>query len=210
MQPASANDELSAPAKGIALRLWTAARTEFSLRGYHGGRVQGIARRAGCNVALLYRHWSSKKALYLEVLKSVWMSKRPAAAAVVEERGGAEGVVSAYLDALFADPEGAQILVREYLDGGPFLAQLVEADRSLVDPIRQTAMALAAGNGTALRPGLDPQMAALTIGGIAALAASAEEAARPFFDEPVSTQAWRRHLTDLLLRGLIGPSPAEP
>ena len=58
----------------IAERLWDAARTEFSLRGYHGARVQGIARRAGCNVALLYRHWASKSALYSEVLRSIWRS----------------------------------------------------------------------------------------------------------------------------------------
>ncbi len=44
---------------GIAERLWQSARVEFSRRGYHGARVQGIARGAACNVALIYRHWTS-------------------------------------------------------------------------------------------------------------------------------------------------------
>jgi TetR/AcrR family transcriptional regulator len=193
------------PAKGIASRLRGAARAEFSVRGYHGARVQGIARRAGCNVALLYRHWSSKKALYLDLLKAVWTSVQASVSAVLAQGSGAEKVVGAYLQALLSDPEGAQILVREYLDGSPFLSQLVQADPALIVTIRQAAQSLVTGNGSSLRPGVDPLMAALTIGGLAALAASAEEATRPFLDETVPIERWRRHLTDLLLHGLVGP-----
>jgi TetR/AcrR family transcriptional regulator len=198
----STPESVHAPAKGIAVRLWASARSEFSLRGYHGARVQGIARRAGCNVALLYRHWTSKKALYLEVLKSVWTGKSDAVASLLAHGAGSPGSVDAFLDAFLSDAEGAQILVREYLDGGPFLAQLVESDAGLVEPVRQAVRSLG-GNGGALRPGLDPLMAAFTIGGLAALAASAQEAARPFLAEPVSTETWRRHLNDVLARGLL-------
>ncbi len=190
-------------ARGIAARLWAAARAEFSQRGYHGARVQGIARRAGCNVALLYRHWASKKALYLEVLKSVFVGKSVAIAELVERGSGAPGLVGAYLDALLSDPEGAQILVREYLDGGPFLSQLASAEPSTLEPLRAAAARFAGGNGAALRPGVDPMLAALTIGGLAALVASAPEAARTLLDRPVSLEAWRRHLYDLLLHGLL-------
>src|SRR6516164_9332438 len=77
----------------IAERLWDAARTEFSLRGYHGARVQGIARRAGCNVALLYRHWASKSALYSEVLRSIWRSILGEVVQLMEQGRGAPAVV---------------------------------------------------------------------------------------------------------------------
>jgi len=205
VQPVPVTERAPAPAKGIASRLWSAARTEFSMRGYHGARVQGIARRAGCNVALLYRHWASKKALYLDVLGSVWTGSNAAVAKLLERDTGAPGVVSAYLDALLADPEGAQILVREYLDGAPFLSQLIERDPAVVEPFRRAVATLMGGNGSSLRPGLDPLMAALTIGGVAALAASAQEAARPFFDSPPPLEAWRNHLSDLLLHGMLRP-----
>ncbi len=185
------------------MKLWSAARTEFSVRGYHGARVQGIARRAGCNVALLYRHWSSKKALYLEVLRSVWTGKTDAITRLLEQGGGAPAVVSAYLEALLADPEGAQILVREYLDGGPFLSQLVASDPEIVAPVRSALEVLESGNGTSLRPGLDPVLAAFTIGGLAALVASTQNAASPFVERHVSLEEWRRHLSDLLLNGLL-------
>ncbi len=205
VQPVLGTERSSAPAKGIASRLWSAARTEFSTRGYHGARVQGIAHRAGCNVALLYRHWTSKKALYLDVLGSVWTDSSAAVAKLLEKNQGARGVVSAYLDALLADPEGAQILIREYLDGAPFVSQLVLRERSLSEPFRQAVATLAAGDGSPLAPGLDPLMTALTIGGVAALAASAPEVARSFFDTPPTREAWRDHLSDLLLHGLLRP-----
>jgi TetR/AcrR family transcriptional regulator len=144
------------------------------------------------------------------VLKSVWSGKSEAVASLWAQGAGAPGAVNAYLDAFLSDAEGAQILVRECLDGGPFLAQLVESDAGLVEPVRQAVSALVGGNGSTVRPGLDPLMAALTIGGLAALAASAQGAARPFFAEPVSTEAWRRHLSDVLVRGLLGTEPARP
>src|SRR5512137_265242 len=109
---------LGPPRSGIAERIWNAARMEFSKRGYHGARVQGIARGASCNVALIYRHWSSKKALYLDILRSVWLSAATEIADLVQNGpGGAEAVVSAYLDAMMKDEMGAQVLIREYLDG---------------------------------------------------------------------------------------------
>src|ERR687888_512374 len=118
---------------GIAERLWDASRVEFSLRGYHGARVRAIARRAGCNVALLYRHWSSKKALYLELLRSIWQGMLREIVSLMEGGSGAPAVVGA----------------------------------------------------------------------------SAHEASRPFFELPVQPEAWRRHLYDLLLHGLMACPPAD-
>jgi len=194
---------------GIAERLWDAARIEFSQRGYHGARVQGIARRAGCNVALLYRHWSSKKALYLDVLRTVWQAQAREVTAFLERGSGAPAVVSAYLDALLQDPVGAQVVVRELLDGGPFLALLVEAEPALLEPLRLAAARLTppeAGNGggQSLRPGLDPLLAVLSVGGLATLVASAHGVTRLFVDREVTAEQWRDHLHDLLVNGLIG------
>jgi len=194
---------------GIAERLWEASRLEFSQRGYHGARVQGIARRAGCNVALLYRHWSSKKALYLEVLRSVWQGKLSEIMSLMDQGRGAPAVVSAYVDTNMRDPVGSQILVREFLDGGPFLSQIVAADPSLVEPVRRAARALSDGE-RALRPGVDGMLAVISIGALAALVSSAHEATRLLLSEPVAAETWRRHLNDLLLHGVLPCPPAAP
>lgn len=189
---------------GIAERLWDAARIEFSLRGYHGARVQGIARRAGCNVALLYRHWASKKALYLDVLRKVWEATSLDIATFMEQGpGGAESVVGAYLDAMLRDPVGAQIFVREYLDGAPHLHQLALIDPALVSRVRDAARALVADGSKGTRPGLDPTLAVLTIGGLAAFCASSHESSRIFLETPVTPDQLRQHLYDLLLHGVL-------
>jgi TetR/AcrR family transcriptional regulator len=197
---------------GIAERLWEASRVEFSLRGYHGARVQGIARRAGCNVALLYRHWSSKKALYLDVLRAMWQGMLREVVALIETGRGAPAVVGAYLDANMRNTVGAQILIREFLDGGPFLSQLLAAEPALVEPLRSVAGTLAESgpDGQAFRAGVDPMLAVLTIGGLAALVASAHDATRPFFAEPIPPETWRKHIYDLMLHGIVaGPPPDD-
>jgi AcrR family transcriptional regulator len=167
--------------------------------------VQGIARGASCNVALMYRHWASKRALYLDILRAVWLGAASEILRVLE--GGPaspSAVVGAYLDAMMRDPMGAQILIREYLDGGPFLRELAEKEPELARPVVQAATSIQGSNGHALRAGVDPLMAVMTIGALASLAASAKDAATPFFGENAPTdEAWKRHLSDLLLNGLL-------
>jgi AcrR family transcriptional regulator len=211
MEGTAAGKPTSSVRPGIAERLWEASRIEFSMRGYHGARVQGIARRAGCNVALLYRHWASKKALYLEVLRTIWQGVNVEVAKLMERGpGGAESVVGAYLDAMLNDSVGAQIFVREYLDGAPFLQQLVAVEPSLTERVNAAARTLAQADGVhRARPGLDPTLAVLTIGGLAAFAASAHEAARIFLDRPIGQEELRQHLFDLLLHGIL-PREARP
>jgi hypothetical protein len=99
---------------------------------------------------------------------------------------------------MMADPLGAQILIREYLDGAPFLAQLAASDPALVEPLRRAAQVL--GHGTP--DGFDPVLAVVTVCGVAALVASTREAARPFTATPPDPEAWRGHVLDLLVHGL--------
>jgi AcrR family transcriptional regulator len=204
MDGSVASRKLGPPRPGIAERIWDAARTEFSKRGYHGARVQGIARGAACNVALIYRHWASKRALYLDILRAVWLGSANEIARLVQSGpGGAAVVVAAYLDAMMKDPMGAQILIREYLDGAPFLSQLTQTDPALLEPVRRAAAALAAGDGS----DLDPILTVVTVGGLAALVASSREAARPFLQEPIAPEAWRQHVFELLVNGLRPTRP---
>ena len=189
---------VGSPRSGIAERIWESARSEFSQRGYHGARVQGIARGASCNVALMYRHWASKRALYVDILRAVWIASANEIARRLEDGSvGPDAVVVAYVDAMMADTTGAQILIREYLDGAPFLGQLATTDPSIVEPLRRAAATLQSSAG-----GIDPTLTVVTVGGVAALVASTREAARPFAGEPPEPEAWRRHVLDLLVHGL--------
>jgi AcrR family transcriptional regulator len=194
------------PRSGIAERIWESARGEFSQRGYHGARVQGIARGAACNVALMYRHWASKRALYVDILRAVWITSAAEIARRLEDGSvGADAFVVAYVDAMMADPTGAQILIREYLDGAPFLGQLASNDPAIVEPLRRAAATLSAGAGE-----IDPTLTVVTVCGVAALVASTREAARPFTGSTPEPEAWRRHVLDLLVHGLSRSSAGAP
>jgi AcrR family transcriptional regulator len=206
MDGSLASRRVGAPRSGIAERIWDAARIEFSKRGYHGARVQGIARGAACNVALIYRHWASKRALYLDILRSVWIEAANEIAAKLENglASTAEAVVSTYLDAMSRDPMGAQVLVREYLDGAPFLAQLTTTDPSLLEPVRRAAAIMGSAEG-----GIDPVLAVVTMGGLSALVASAHEAVRPFVTEAPAPAAWHRQVIDLLAHEAHAGDPGK-
>lgn len=186
---------------GVAERIWGSARVEFSRCGYHGARVQGIARGAECNVALMYRHWPSKRALYLDVLRSAWLAAVGEIARLLEtEASGPASVAAAYVDGMMRDPTGAQIIVREVLDGAPFLSQLSASDPSVAEPVRRAAAGL-----ESVAAGFDPAFAALAVGGLAALAAASRDAVRPFFPEALPPDAWRRQVVDLLVNGIGRP-----
>jgi AcrR family transcriptional regulator len=203
MDGSAATPRNGPPRAGVAERIWGAAREEFSRRGYHGARVQGIARGASCNVALMYRHWSSKRALYLDILRAVWLSASDEIARIVEDGPlRPQTLVAGYLDAMMGDPMGAQILVREYLDGAPFLSQLAASEPALLEPMRRAAATLAEAVGE----GLDPMLAVVAVSGLAALVASSREAARPFAGEPIAPDAWRRLVVGLLVNGLAAPA----
>lgn len=206
MDGSVASRRVGPPRAGIAERIWDAARIEFSRRGYHGARVQGIARGAACNVALIYRHWTSKRALYVDILRAVWLSAANEIFRLVEDGGGgAERVIAAYLDAMMKDPMGAQILVRECLDGAPVLTQITADEPILLEPVRRAAAAIAVSGNGARR--VDPVLTVVTVGGLAALVASAQEAVRPFVSDPPPPEAWRQHVLDLLTNGLAPGSP---
>lgn len=209
MEPVEQSPETrspTAPRHGIAERLWEAARIEFSQRGYHGARVQGIARRAGCNVALLYRHWTSKKALYLDILRTVWQAQAREILGLLDKAGsGPQAVVTAYLDALMRDPSGSQIVIRELLDGAPHLQQLVAGEPELLSRTRAAAERIQAPqNGSGgLRPGLDPTMTVLTVGALASLVSAVHDVSRLWTGSTIAADSWREHLQKLLLHGVV-------
>ena len=84
---------LSAEARRQAV-LDTACRV-FSRSSYHGATTAEIAREAGISEPILYRHFGSKRDLYLACLEEAWETFREeATAAMAEDRAGCLGAIS--------------------------------------------------------------------------------------------------------------------
>ena len=57
-------------------RILKAGLAEFGAKGYDGARTVSIAKRAKCNIRMLYHYFGGKKGLYLECLQKVYLHIR--------------------------------------------------------------------------------------------------------------------------------------
>jgi TetR/AcrR family transcriptional regulator len=132
---------LSAEARRAAV-LETACRV-FSRSSYRGATTAEIAREAGISEPILYRHFGSKRDLYLACLDEAWQTFREeASTAIAEDPVGCLGVISdrymakgsrfrvvdLWIQALTEateDPVIAKALRRQIRDMHDFLAEVI-------------------------------------------------------------------------------------
>jgi TetR/AcrR family transcriptional regulator len=185
-----------------ALRIISAARAEFSARGFDGARVDHIARRAGVNKQLLFYYFHSKRGLFSAVLG----------------RGAAE-LEQALADIPAAGDRpleriritlGAQF---DFLAGHPDLVTLLaQAGRSDARPfapaINRLVVLLAEGQGRGqVRDDLDPHLAAaqalvLMVAYLSLEPLIAANAPPLGADEPGLRERWKDAAVKLVLEGV--------
>src|SRR6267154_671458 len=127
-----------------ALRIMGAATEEFSKRGFHGARVDHIARRAGVNKQLLFYYYHSKRGLFHATLARAAAALERALEAVVIPPGRPvdriRDALSAQFDFLTHHPELVALISHAGRsdagsDGG--LSQAGRADRCQRAPARR-------------------------------------------------------------------------
>jgi AcrR family transcriptional regulator len=103
--------------------LFRAAADEFAERGFEAAGVDRIAARARVNKAMLYYHFGSKRALYLEVLRHMFRAVGLRARAIADGPGTAEQKTDAWIAAIVeeaaARPWFPSIMLRELASGAP-------------------------------------------------------------------------------------------
>ena len=130
-------------------RLIRAAAGEFATRGFAGANVDRIARVARVNKAMIYYHFTSKAALYREILRDMF----EAVAVRVEEASRMDSCpddkIRAFVEAIAieaeARPHFPPIWFREIAENGTHL------DAATIVHIRKVITAL----GRILRDGID-------------------------------------------------------
>ena len=107
---------------GSRERLFAAAATEFSARGFAGANVDRIALAAGVNKAMLYYHFKSKAGLYHEILHDMFQAVAArfadATAAKTDPAGRIRALVEAIAREAEARPHFPSMWLREIADGG--------------------------------------------------------------------------------------------
>lgn len=90
-----------------------AATAEFVERGFDGVRMEHVAKRAGYNKALVYKHFGDKAQLFQEVLERAFAERRDVLARQPRRLGD---MLAGWSDAAFAAPAYGKLLMREALD----------------------------------------------------------------------------------------------
>jgi AcrR family transcriptional regulator len=128
-------------------RVLRAGIVEFCRHGYIGARIDQIAKRADCNMRMIYHYFGSKEKLYVAVLERVFGELRLEESRLhLEHLDPAAGVVRLVeftMDHLGRHPEFIALLGNENLLRGKYLrkshvvprasAPLLEAIRGLLD-----------------------------------------------------------------------------
>jgi AcrR family transcriptional regulator len=103
--------------------IFAAAADEFSERGFEAGGVDRIAAKARVNKAMLYYHFGSKRALYVEVLRDMFRAVGARVRAIADGPGTpAEKIrifVAAIIQEAAARPWFPPIMLRELASGAP-------------------------------------------------------------------------------------------
>jgi AcrR family transcriptional regulator len=106
------------------------AKILFSDRGYHGVSVDEIAGRLGVSPAILYRHFTSKEALYEAVLNEIACKRESYVEAVVNSDGSFDGVLKkitrVYVDSVSRDPDYLRMELQSALEGSDATRQFFD------------------------------------------------------------------------------------
>lgn len=149
-----------------------AATEEFIARGFDGVRMEHVAKRAGFNKALVYKHFRDRKGLFQAVLESAIAGRR-----VVldhEPRDLGEAMI-AWSDAAFSAPDYGKLLMREALEHGRD-APVLAAERSAYYARQVAGVAQAQSLGR-LPAGLDPRFLFLALMSVVTLPSLLPQAA---------------------------------
>ncbi|MBI4887232.1 MAG: TetR family transcriptional regulator [Acidobacteria bacterium] len=105
--------------------LFHAAALEFADRGFEAARVDRIAAGARVNKAMLYYHFGSKLALYVEVLRDMFRAVGARVRAIADAPDPAEAKLDAWIRAMVeeaaARPWFPPIMLREVASGAPHI-----------------------------------------------------------------------------------------
>jgi AcrR family transcriptional regulator len=106
------------------------AKVLFSDKGYHGVSVDEIAARLGVSPAILYRHFSSKEALYEAVLNQIACKRESYAEAVANSDSSFGDVLKRitriYVGSVSKDPDYLRMELHSALEGGDATRQFFE------------------------------------------------------------------------------------
>src|SRR3954452_5760965 len=111
-------------------QLFEVARERFAHQGFHATSMDEIAEAAGVTKPVLYDHFPSKRALYVELMEKARDELTARGAEAMRREGPLELRVRSAVDGFFA-------YVEEQPAAASVLLTVPKGEAELVDPVRQ-------------------------------------------------------------------------
>ncbi len=196
-------------------RILRAGMAEFGTKGYGGARTALVAKRAKCNIRMIYHYFGGKQNLYIACLDRVYSRIR------AEERylnlrklGPVEAVQRLVLftfDHMRSNPEFVHIAGVENTQRGKFVKQLPLVANAAIDLVETIEEILERGvNENLFREGIDAFQLYISILSLSYLHLSNRHTITITYGRDVSDPDWlnerRKHVCDLVLSYVTWPA----
>jgi AcrR family transcriptional regulator len=192
------------PADQRRLQLLEVARDRFAEQGFHATSMDEIAESAGVTKPVLYQHFPSKRALYVELLESTGAELLTTLADATGRAGSARDRVEmgfrAYFDFALGNRSAFRLLLSTAIRSDPEFARIVE---EIIDATAETISLLIFIEGS-------PEQRLVLASALVGMGESVGRWAlqRPAGD--VDAEQLALWISELVWFGLRGVRPGEP
>ena len=189
-------------------RLLKAGMAEFGSKGYGGARTATIARRAKCNIRMLYHYFGGKQDLYLACLDRVYSrirdEERNLNLRELEPLEAVERLVQFTFDHMRNNPDFVRMAGAENTQGGSFIKKLSHVANAAADLIETIDAILASGVKEGLvRKDIDAFQLYISILSLSYLHLSNRHTLSITYGRDLTDAEWlddrRKHVCDLVL-----------
>jgi TetR/AcrR family transcriptional regulator len=215
MVSSSAASTPTRPAGDATARILAAAEALFSKHGFDAVSMNAIAEKAKVSKANIFHHFSSKKALYLAVLRVACRDSTQYLQELFVETGPLPerltNFIRKQLASMFEHGEVTRLILRELLKDGERQGRDL-AEKVFGDNFAQLVEILRTGQARGeLRADMDPAMIATLLIGATVFFFESQDVLRHFPDVKFAhdPQRYSGLLVDILLRGILSDSAAR-
>ncbi|MDG2064416.1 MAG: TetR family transcriptional regulator [SAR324 cluster bacterium] len=193
-------------------RLLKSGLTEFGNKGFSGARTEKIAKRARCNVRLLYYYFGDKEGLYLACLEKVYSEIRESEYELnlkeMEPKFAIVKLVNFTFDHMLYNPDFVRIVSVENTEGGKFLKKLYKIHGAAISHIENVREVLIRGSCEKIfRENIDPFQLYFSILALSYLHLSNRHTLTVTYSLDLTDKEWlakrKQHVSDLILSYLL-------
>lgn len=189
-------------------KILKAGTVEFCDKGFSGARTDAIAKRAGCNIRMIYHYFGNKRGLYLAALEKVYADLRAKEEELdllhLDPVSGMTALVDFTFDYLAEHQEFIRMMTVENIQEGRHLKKSTAVPTAALPLVKSIGSLLRRGQKAGVfRKRVDPVQLYISILSLSYVHISNKHTLSITFGERLDDKRWlarrRRHARDVIL-----------